>query len=113
MRGDERTLAYMAKRKSDGKTKREIMRCLKRFTAREVYPTLRRPMRLKYARGSILADMRKSLGLTQKQVARELNVPNVRLSEIEREACPHEEIRREYDRYLNAKMSSDKGLDSL
>lgn len=56
----------MAKRKSDGKTKREIMRCLKRFTAREVYPTLRRPMRLKYARGSILADMRKSLGLTQK-----------------------------------------------
>uniref|UniRef100_UPI0034A2490B helix-turn-helix domain-containing protein n=3 Tax=Collinsella aerofaciens TaxID=74426 RepID=UPI0034A2490B len=113
MRGDERTLAYMAKRKSDGKTKREIMRCLKRFTAREVYPTLRRPMRLKYARGSILADMRKSLGLTQKQVARELNVPNVRLSEIEREVCPHEEIRREYDRYLNAKMSSDKGLDSL
>ena len=70
-------------------------------------------MRLKYARGSILADMRKSLGLTQKQVARELNVPNVRLSEIEREVCPHEEIRREYDRYLNAKMSSDKGLDSL
>lgn len=100
MRGDERTLAYMAKRKSDGKTKREIMRCLKRFTAREVYPTLRRPMRLKYARGSILADMRKSLGLTQKLVAQELNVPNVRLSEIEREVCPHEEIRREYDRYL-------------
>lgn len=36
-------------------------------------------------------------------------VPNARLSEIEREVCPHEEIRREYDRYLNAK----KGLDSL
>ena len=37
-------------------------------------------------------------------------MPNARLSEIEREACPpHEEIRREYDRYLNAKL----GLDSL
>lgn len=113
MRGDERTLAYMAKRKSDGKTKREAMRCLKRFMAREVYSTLRHPMRLKYARGSKLADIRKSLGLTQKQVARDLNVPNVRLSEIERDACPHEEIRRECDRYLNAKMSANKRLDSL
>mgnify|MGYP002735476782 FL=1 len=55
-------------------------------------------MRLKYVQGSKLADMRKSLGLTQKQVARELNVPNVRLSEIERDVYPHEEIRRKYDR---------------
>lgn len=47
-------------------------------------------MRLKYVQGSKLADMRKSLGLTQKQVARELNVPNVRLSEIERDVYPHE-----------------------
>lgn len=39
-------------------------------------------------------------------------MPNVRLSEIERDVCPHEEIRREYDRYLNAKMSASKGLDS-
>lgn len=112
MSGDERTLAYMAKRKSDGKKKREAMRCLKRFIAREVYSTLRHPMRLKYARGEELAAMRKSLGLTQQQIARELNVPNVRLSEIERDVCPHEEIRREYDRYLNAKMSANKGLDS-
>lgn len=36
-------------------------------------------------------------------------MPNTRLSEIEREVCPHEEIRREYERYLNAK----KGLNSL
>lgn len=106
MRGDERTLAYMAKRKSDGKTKREAMRCLKRFIAREVYSTLRHPMRLRYAQGEDLAATRKSLGLTQQQIAQELGVPNARLSEIEREVCPHEEIRREYDRYLNAK----KGL---
>ena len=112
MSGDGRTPAYMAKRKSDGKTKREAMRCLKRFIAREVYSTLRHPMRLKYARGEELAAMRKSLSLTQQQIARELNVPNVRLSEIERDVCPHEEIRREYDRYLNAKMSASKGLDS-
>ena len=99
-------------RKSDGKTKREAMRCLKRLMAREIYSTLRHPMRLRYAQGSELADMRKSLGLTQKQVARELDVPDARLSEIERDVCPHEEIRREYDRYLNAKMAN-RGRDSL
>lgn len=113
MSGDEETLAYMAKRKSDGKTKREAVRRLKRFIAGEIYSTLRHPMRLKYAQGSKLADMLKSLKLTQKQVARELGVPNARLSEIERDICPHEEIRREYDRYQDAKMSANKGLDSL
>ena len=66
MRGDERTLAYMAKRKSDGKTKREAMRCLKRFIAREVYSTLRHPMRLKYAQGEDLADMRKNARIDPK-----------------------------------------------
>lgn len=109
MRGDEGTLAHMARRKSDGKTRRGAMRCLKRFIAREVYSALRHPMRLKCARGEDLAAMRRSLGPTQRQIARELGAPNARLSEIEREVCPHEEIRREYDRYLNAK----KGLDSL
>lgn len=58
MRGDERTRAYMAKRWSDGKTKREAMRRLKRFMAREVYSTLRHPMRLKYAQGEDLAATR-------------------------------------------------------
>ena len=109
MRGDEGTLAHMARRKSGGKTRRGAMRCLKRFIARGVYSALRHPMRLKCARGEDLAAMRRSLGPTQRQVARELGAPNARLSEIERDACPHEEIRREYDRYLNAK----KGLDSL
>jgi hypothetical protein len=37
---DERTRAYADKRKRDGRTKPEIIRCLKRYIAREVYPTL-------------------------------------------------------------------------
>jgi hypothetical protein len=35
-----RTLAYLARRTADGKTKREVVRCLKRYIAREVYRTL-------------------------------------------------------------------------
>jgi transposase len=37
----ERTRTYAARRTAEGKTKREILRCLKRYIAREVYNTLR------------------------------------------------------------------------
>jgi transposase len=40
MRVDERTRRYATRRTSEGKTKREIMRCLKRYVAREVYRVL-------------------------------------------------------------------------
>ena len=40
MRRDPRTQAYVARRTNEGKTKREIVRCLKRYVAREVYRAL-------------------------------------------------------------------------
>jgi hypothetical protein len=40
---DPRTKAYAARRTAEGKTKKEIIRCLKRYIAREVYKALCRP----------------------------------------------------------------------
>ena len=40
---DPRTKAYAARRTSEGKTKKEIIRCLKRYIAREIYKALCRP----------------------------------------------------------------------
>ena len=40
MRRDPRTQAYVERRTNEGKTKREIVRCLKRYIAREVYRAL-------------------------------------------------------------------------
>jgi transposase len=40
MSRDDRTRAYVAKRTAEGKTKKEIIRCLKRYIAREVYRIL-------------------------------------------------------------------------
>jgi hypothetical protein len=37
---DRRTQAYVARRTAEGKSKREVMRCLKRYVAREVYRVL-------------------------------------------------------------------------
>ena len=43
MSWDERTREYVARRTAEGKSKREILRCLKRYVAREVYRILRAP----------------------------------------------------------------------
>jgi transposase len=40
MRRDQRTKEYVARRTQEGKSKREIIRCLKRYIAREVYRVL-------------------------------------------------------------------------
>jgi transposase len=40
MGSDRRTKAYVARRTAEGKSKWEIMRCLKRYIAREVYRLL-------------------------------------------------------------------------
>jgi transposase len=40
MAHDPRTKTYVARRTAEGKTKKEIMRCLKRYVAREVYKAL-------------------------------------------------------------------------
>ncbi len=40
---DPRTRHYVERRTTEGRSKREIMRCLKRYVARELYPLLAGP----------------------------------------------------------------------
>ncbi|MEW1914952.1 IS110 family transposase [Kitasatospora sp. NPDC085895] len=40
LRWDDRTLAYLQRRTAEGKTKREVVRCLKRYVAREIHRCL-------------------------------------------------------------------------
>ena len=44
MRCDERTKTYVSRRRAEGKTVREIRRCLKTYIARELYTLLERPL---------------------------------------------------------------------
>ena len=41
MRFDPSTKAYVERRTNEGKSKREIIRCLKRYVAREVFTALK------------------------------------------------------------------------
>jgi len=39
-----KTRAYAERRTTEGKTKKDIIRCLKRYIAREIYTTLRQDL---------------------------------------------------------------------
>jgi transposase len=43
LRADPRTKAYVLRRTADGRTKREILRCLKRYIAREAFRIITEP----------------------------------------------------------------------
>ena len=43
LRWHQPTRDYLARRTAEGKTKKEILRCLKRYVAREVFAVLHQP----------------------------------------------------------------------
>ena len=49
LRWDERTRAYTARRTAEGMSKKEIIRCLKRYIARDIYRALLTPHDLELA----------------------------------------------------------------
>ena len=46
LRYDLRTQAYMRRRTAEGMSKAEVIRCLKRYVAREVYSIIRKPAQI-------------------------------------------------------------------
>ena len=46
LRFDPRTQAYMRRRTAEGMSRREVIRCLKRYMAREVYSIIQKPAQI-------------------------------------------------------------------
>lgn len=79
---DQRTKDYVDRRRAEGKTNREIIRCLKRYIAREIHRVLTNPQPVEI-QGSDLRAARQAAGLTQEEVAAALNTKSPRISNIE------------------------------
>ena len=101
MCSDPRTSDYIAKRASEGKSKREAMRCLKRYVAREMYRALMLPTATRHAAGASLAARRKRVGLLQRDVAARLGVKAEVVSSIETERAKHTAVRDSYEALLD------------
>ena len=106
MTNDERTRAYIAKKISEGKTKKEAIRCLCRFIAREVYNLLTGPQE-PLPDAASLAERRKELGLTQADVARALGIHKMKVSRLERSIAIEMACLIEYESFLEAYSSDD------
>lgn len=82
MATDPETRDYVQRRTAEGKTKKDILRCLKRAIAREVFHLITNPQPA--AVSSDLRPARKALGLTLAEVADALDCSLRKISRIER-----------------------------
>lgn len=83
MRHDPATRAYVARRIAEGKSRKEIMHCLKRFVAREVYQALTNPPK-DLPTGPELRQLRLEAGHSLTTVSNAIGTSPIRLSTFER-----------------------------
>ncbi len=83
MRYDARTRAYVERRTAQGKTRKEIMRCLKRFVAREVYTAIINPP-TDLPTGTELRALRTERNLTLTAISSQFATSPINISRIER-----------------------------
>lgn len=95
---DERTRAYVARRTAEGKSKKEIMRCLKRYCAGEVYTLISDPPVVPSIDDLRLLRQSKKLSLTS--VAKEFSVWPAKISTIERGKSRDDEFVARYREFL-------------
>ena len=81
---DPRTKAYAQRRRTEGKTKKETVRCLKRHIAREIYHVLTNPNPATIPNTSDLRPTRQQAGITLTTAAKALGTYPARLSDLER-----------------------------
>ena len=105
---DGRTQEYVAKRMAEGTSKREAIRCLKRYIAREVCCALMNPTANTHEDKRSLRAKRAEAAMTQEEVAAALGTDHIRISEIEREASKHYEIRDRYSTFMKSKLANLK-----
>jgi transposase len=79
---DPATKAYVARRTTEGNTKREILRCLKRYIAREMFRHLTAPAQVPNASG--LRTARQDAKLSLRTIASALRTTPIAISRLER-----------------------------
>ena len=104
MRYDNRTRAYVARRRQEGKGTKEIMRCLKRYVAREIYNQLLHPRPAPDA--AALRKARATKGLTLQEAAVALSVWPTTLSRLERGLSHDSDVHHRYETWLNSQSTA-------
>ncbi|MDJ0362268.1 IS110 family transposase [Rhodococcus sp. H29-C3] len=100
---DERTRTYVARRTAEGKSPREIRRCLKRHIAREVYTLLVHPQSVPGT--DDLRPLRHRVGLSMQSCADHFAVSLTTISRTERAIKPNHQFASRYREWLTGQLS--------
>lgn len=106
MATDQRTKDYVARRTEEGKTKKEIMRCLKRYISREIYSQITNPKP-----APVITDLRparQQLGITLRDAAGHFNTWPGTLSQLERGLSRDDNLANEYRCWLTEQNLPEK-----
>ena len=95
-----RTKDYSARLRANGKSKKDVLRCLKRAIAREAFHLLVRPEPVPAT--DDLRDLRQRRGVTLVRAAMSIGAEPTRLSELERGRRPNAELTAAYRAWLTA-----------
>ena len=95
---DQRSRDYAARRRAEGKTRREIVRCLKRHIAREIYRLLTNPPAVPH--GADLRQQRHQAKITLTTAAQALDTHPGRISALERGNHHNSDLATRYQNWL-------------
>lgn len=95
---DPRTQTYATRRQTEGKTKRETLRCLKRYITREIYQLITNPPPT--PTGQQLRTARTATNITLTTAAEHLNTYPIRLSQLERGLTHNTQLATRYHQWL-------------
>lgn len=98
------TKDYLARRRAEGKSQRHIIRCLKRYVAREVHQLLVHPQLA--TTGRDLRAARLQLGYTQDHVATALNCDQSRISNLENNKHCNHDLEARYRSWLDTQLTT-------
>ena len=100
MRSDQPTIEYVQRRQSEGKTRKEIIRCLKRYIARQVYQLLTNPPQT--PNGAHLRCLRQNTQTSLAQAATAVHAHPTRISQLERGLYHNHQLATRYHQWLTA-----------
>ena len=100
MRTDPSTKEYVARRQAEGKKRTEIIRCLKRHIAREIYRLITDPPSTPNC--AKLRSRRQQRGITVTQAARTLGTNPSRISALELGRDHNHQLATRYQTWLQA-----------
>ena len=104
MRRHQPTISYTEKRRAEGKNRKEIIRCLKRHIAREIYHLLTNPPPT--PNGAHLRCLRQNTPTTLAHAATALQTYPTRLSQLERGIYHNHQLATRYHQWLTTHQNS-------